>query len=284
MVWDIISARLTFFDPDGALVRTIPVEGLPTRYAPESPFPLPTLQRFVRDASGGLRSVALGSMAPPSDVDTPTPRIRTVEIPRFDPQGRFERVVVETPGSQWLQVPRRVPGPARAPTHNAPTTWVALDDDRSHVAVSTRFEVRSYDADGRLLQRTGYPRLERPFTPDEWERRRREVERIPTPRGATPNPERRSVVRDDRWRPDLHWPYAEIRTDAAGNIWLRGGPEPPRWLVLAPDGAARAVAEIGHGYHIQDIGHDHILVKRRNALHVPIVKVLPIVRVARSGS
>jgi len=92
--------------------------------------------------------------------------VRTHEHRLFDsdrPEGRFDGAVVETPGIQRILLPRDLPGPGVTRTPYAPTTWVALDDDRSHVAVSTRFEVRSYDAAGAGLSSSALASLRAPI-------------------------------------------------------------------------------------------------------------------------
>jgi hypothetical protein len=276
-VWDGLQRRITVFGPAGDVVRTIPVQGPPADPADTvSGGPATRISRISPAADGGFVSV-LESRSPFAvTVSEPTVHHRTTRIGRHAPDGRYLGAIVDAPGGTTVFAPPMEDmrtGVVMMPAGSL-RTLVATTPDRIHVAATDAFEVRSYDTDGRLLQRATYPRLERRYTAEEWEHERREALRSPRedlPAGIT------ELLWDPRWRPRIRDPFGQMRTDAAGNIWLRETLRSRRWLVLDPDGVARAVAEVPR-YVTLDIGEEYLLGLIRDELDVPHIHLLRILR------
>jgi hypothetical protein len=235
---------------------------------------------------GGWISVAVPNAAKPPELALPGTYAHPVTIFRHDDTGAIRDTLAQVPGETVLYVPT-APREFESIPIGAHQTVILDADARAHVAIrdsgfvvarSDRFEIRVHAADGALLRLIRYPRLERPYEDSEFQARREALLRAMEERQYAPEVRQvfTEVIKPEykpEWRPTV----SDLRIGRDGSLWVaewRGDPEEPaRWLVFAPDGRARAVAEIPRDLRPMEFGEDGLLAVRTDSMDVPFVGV-----------
>jgi hypothetical protein len=173
-------------------------------------------------------------------------------------------------------------------------TFVTAAGDRIYIGDDDRWEIDERDLDGRLLARFRMPREPRPLSGGQiTAERQRRIDAAREGLSGLPSELRARFLAGLSTRisaipaRETLPAFADLRLDAAGRLWVEEPRVDPagasRWIVLAPDGAVRAVAELPPGLDVLQIGRDFIVGRLKDALGVQRVAVYSLVREAASG-
>lgn len=173
--------------------------------------------------------------------------------------------------------------PDRSPGGSGPhpfgkTMSLAIGHDQVFLGDGKTYHIEVYDFQGSLL------------SPLEWDgpnrtigrkhRRAFEIERL-----ENTSADRAPAVR--RWLDNLpeleEFPaYDRLRTDSAGNLWVRYFPRPGEkttdWVVFAPDGTQLGQLSLPSTTSLLDIGSDYVLLLAKDELDVPTVHLHNLLR------
>lgn len=224
VVHDVGLRRRIWFHPGSGFLRDEPLElegGTVVGH-------LPTGERVIRQDEGLPRPLPAGVLQRGVAFRLQDPAGGAAEL------GRFDGIPLLVHGTGDGATPEVTP----LPFHAAPmaTPW-----NDGVVVVDGTPDLREYDRSGVLVRviRTGIPA--QPVTPA-WIR-----EFVRSRTGGIPDPAVRARIQEDLAAAPLPShvpPFADLRVDASGNLWLLatrlpGDPPVQRWWVVAPDGRTR---------------------------------------------
>lgn len=237
-VWDRQLRRITVFTPAGRFART---------FAPANidRMPMPTTYGAFDDGSlvvGQRRGVSEDG-------------IERLAVWTIRPDGTADSVG-EFPGNRRSGPSWPIYGWRTALTPADSTVWVGTNRD---------YRIVEYDLAGRPIRVVRWTGPDRTVTDDDWEAYFRGY----VARTRTPPEGEADLRRSLRDIPvaDIKPAYTELRTDAAGNLWVGDYTfpwqtyprEPTRWWVFAPDGRLIARATLPARFNPYEIGTDYVL-------------------------
>jgi len=157
----------------------------------------------------------------------------------------------------------------------------AIVGDRIYVGTGDGYEIRVLGLDGRLESLIRWTGPDLAFTDADLTRYRERRRAAATPES------RQSVERDLRdWLRPETWPaYDALVLDPAGDLWIedydRPDPDPgKRWTVLDSEGRLLGRVALPEGLRLTEIGRDHVVGVRRDALDVERVEVFRLAKPA----
>jgi hypothetical protein len=253
LVHDGFVQRLTVLSADGELIRTEMTGGTPGGVVGSV-----TGQRLV--ATSNTASVRLDS---PEGIVTNEVVVR-----------------VALPGSAEADTVARVAGPdlfvwnqsgrvgfTQVPFDARPT--VATGGDWIHIALGRIPEVRTFDAEGRLLRVVRIVRPADMLTRAEFDAY--VEERVARARDASEAAELRRQYAATPVRDALP-ANQRVLVDARDNVWVERFPrnpdDPPTWMILGTDGIARGTIVLPAGVRVLTIGEDRVVGLLRDAMDV----------------
>lgn len=260
--------RLTFFGPDGQVVRTLGVgqapEGVPTVAGPVR----------TRLSDGSL----VGWSTETERVGLPGPSVTTLRVFRLDGPVLFELAESEARATVVGGVIMSLPAP-----FGVSPDW-AVRDDRLYYGDGSRWGVTVLDAlQGRPVMNI---RLNRPLRPVTAEDRERFREGWLGPREGEARTEMAQEL-DRLIFPESMPAWDRLLVEPDGHLWLREylppwevaerGERP--WWVFAPDGVLAASVSVPASVDpVYEVGSDGLLARARDALDVERVQLIPVSR------
>lgn len=263
LVYDSRLARVTVYDPTGALARTV---ALPQQSAGTW-----LVGRFPDDSYVAYQGWD-SSMDPP-DIKTGTYR-RISTLVRYGADGAPLDTLGQFPWADaFVLVGSNSQLHAGAPF--SPLRAELIAGDRLFVGFPERYEIGVYSADGtlRMLVRKMVEPL--PVTPEDIkEYRRRSLEAATGDRGRRRTEELLAALE----YPSHHRAFGAVLVDAAGNLWVGDYAGPwnegaPRWSIFDPEGRWIGTVETPRRFGIREIGEDYVLGTSRDALGVEYVRL-----------
>lgn len=266
LAYDFFPARLSVFSPAGEFVRSIHVRDPGGRQV--------IVRGPLHDGSLLVASAPIWG-APetePGVVRDSVPYYRTdpsgavVDTLGWFPSGETFRFATED-GWRLTGVPF-----ARVPV-------VAVTDDGFHFGPAHDYEIRTYDAAGRLERIVRLPEQRRAVTGADVERFRTDRLERAEREGTRPSMER---LLSQLPYPDRLPPYDALHVDAAGHLWVadyRADPAAPQiWRVFSPAGSLLGAVELPPRFEPLQIGDDFILGRWTDALDIERIRLYPLER------
>jgi hypothetical protein len=261
VIWDPNNGRLTVFDSQGALARTVPM-----RSGQAFLFPEP----FGRASDGSL----IGRTGVPSNA---TGAIRG---PAYFVRYGADLVAIDTiatlpSGERYIQ-PCGM-GMCGYDPPFARSTSAAFHRDRLYVGTADTFEVAIFALDGRLIRSIRVQRALAPPSAADVARQRDAVLALAR------NPERRQEL--ERVYAGMKVPetvpaFRDLRVDRGGNLWVEEyrvlAGDPARWTVFDSTGRLLGSLATPRSLRIDEIGHDYLAGVFRDSLDVEHARVHPI--------
>ncbi len=262
MVANAGSYELRFFDAEGRFRRS---------------FRMPEADGFVvlEDVFADGSSVAAVSPGYRSDETATGVHRAEVRLLEPDPEGTVRRDLGVFPGDESYAL-SSAGSMIVGPLVFGASLDVAVSGDGVLVGITDEPDLRLLSAAGERRIALDVPAQR--TTGDEF---REEVERYLE---AFPPDARKIEARrfDDMPRLEVLPLFEDLRTDAAGRIWVRNqlGPGEPRrmWTVLDPSGEPIARMRTPDGAEILELGVEHVVVLTRDELDVERVEVRPLQR------
>jgi hypothetical protein len=158
--------------------------------------------------------------------------------------------------------------------------YEAMVGGRLIAATTDRFELRIYDAAGRLNRLIRSPARDRPVSRREWEA---VIEETIEDREGTPEA-RRAVLdlAEAAPMPETRPAYGRFVADSEGYLWIEpyrpAESETVPWLVVDPEGPILGSVELPRGFRPTDIGRDYVLGLARDETDVEHVRLLTLSR------
>ena len=267
--WDASARRLTAFDSDGRLGRTVTFDGV-----------------------GGVAAALLGGFGDGSVVIAPGEEIleimrrepgeyrRTMAYLRFTGDGAFIDTIATGPGAERV-ISRDDTSLSARDVLFGRDHHVALAEDRVYAGASDSYAIAVLGPDGALtrsIRRLIEPRvvarreLEQAVRRATDERARlaqRSAELMGGP-VAAPDP-------TDFVHRDSYPAFDRLLADSDGNLWVRAYPAPEAeshsWSVFDPDGRWLGDVQLRGGLEVYEIGHDHLLARWRDEFDVDHVRM-----------
>lgn len=266
---DAIEPRLTVFSTAGEYGRTLSIEPLEVG--------LPRLRGILHDTLGvwaatihersggvsrGVREQLLVALRPLAGGATTT-------IGQFPAAEKFNQVMPHGGIAGWNQPFSR-------------DAFTAVTDSLVWIGHSDRYEIRGYDASGRL---STVIRVDRPLTTVGDAERSRYFEHQLAE--LDPDDPRNPYVQVHRIIavPPTMPAFSAMIADADGNLWVKEyrvpwATGPAIWRIFAPNGEARAIAHLPDDLVVHEIGPEYILGMRRDELDVEYIQLYPLRRTA----
>lgn len=288
VLFDGRSARITFFDAAGDLLRTRSLERDVIGY-PDEAHLLPGGRLLLLDQGGGVQSEI---------ADDFTVRRPQRFALRLAPDGTAEDTVVAFAGDESAN--HRSTMPASGGLVRMAIMIVPLPFPRGGELVvapsgelvggpNDRFEIRWWNPEGRPTQIVRWPAADRPLTDDRVESRKREmraryegsIDDAETRRSFL---DRLDLVFEKVELPEVVPAFSELHLDDAGRLWVSaylpspGDGELTEWRVFSPEGRPLGTVETPPGLQILEIGRDRLLGVWKDELDVPYVREHRIVR------
>lgn len=271
LAWDSQEKRLTVFAPDGSLARTVKPRG------PDGAYP----RVFGTFADGSVLSTGGFSMKFTVGEQRDSVRYHRFgtdgsALPDIGRQAGMESFTMEM-GGVMLQESVLFGRDVR----------VRPAGDEVLVADNDRYEVRFVSPEGtprRIVRRSHDPVRVQPADVDAYfDLRENDLNLLPAEAGSVARI--RQKQREELPRRETFPAFSDLRTDAAGNLWVeqyaRPGDEQPRWDVFDPEGRWLGAVETPVGLKIHDIGPDWILGVQKDELDVEHVRMYPLRKPAR---
>lgn len=269
IVADAIQPRLTVFHTAGDYGRTISIAPLESG--------LPRLRGILHDTLGvwgvtiyersggvsrGVREQLLVALRPLGGGEA------TI-IGQFPASEKFNQIMPHGGIAAWNQPFSR-------------DAFTAVTDSLVWIGQSDRYEIRAYDATGRLSR---VVRVDRPLAAvGDAERSRYFEHELEELEPGDPRDQYVDVHRVIAAPPTMP-AYSAIVGDVAGNLWVReyrvpweNGPT--TWRIFAPNGEALALAYLPDDLVVHEIGHEYILGMSRDELDVEYINLYELTRSA----
>lgn len=261
LAYDFFPARLSVFGPGGELVRSLHVR------APDG------RQVIVRGAFADHS--LLVAAAPIWSAPGATTGVVRDSVPyyRADPSGAVVDTVGWFPSAETFRFASedgwRLTG---VPFARVPV--VAVTDDGFYFGRADDYEIRTYDAAGRLERIVRLPEQRRAVTGADVERFRTDRLERAEREGTRPSMER---LLSQLPYPDRLPPYDALHVDAAGHLWAadyRADPAAPRiWRVFSPTGALLGAVELPPRLEPLHIGDDFLLARWTDELGIESIRL-----------
>lgn len=257
--WDWGTKRVTIFDCEGRLVRSLNLAQLP---GVTYPSPVGVFDDGRLLVNNRIRP------------DLVAGRVTRAPVVSYlvDSNGELTSSVGEQPGTQifFVMIEER-PVAETLPFGRRPR--FALFKDRFYAGTSDTYEIRIYGEDGtqRRIIRLEYENRE--VTAQHIERYKQ------TEIAPVPDPWRQQL---EQWLAEAPIPetmpaYGPLMVDAEGNLWVRQylepGGEPTHWRVFDAEGQLVALAVAPGGFLPLEMGSDYVLGRWRDEMDVEYVRM-----------
>jgi hypothetical protein len=261
-VFDRRSLRITIFDDDGELIRSLNVAQLPG-----ITFPNPI--GLFDDGK-----VLVNSPTSPDQGSSATRIIRDpVTCHLVDSDGRLIGSVGDHPGMEYYRATLRGQS-VGMPLPFGKMPQFEVFKDRFFVGASDAYEIGIYGEDGTLRRLIRLDQENAKLAAEEIERyRRMRLERARTPEA------RQRVERElnDVPFPETMPAYGPIMADREGNLWVRQylppAGDPTHWRVFDAEGRLLALVETPGGFLPLEMGSDYVLGRWRDGMSVEYVRM-----------
>jgi hypothetical protein len=262
--YDYMAARLSFFAPGGAFVRSVTVEPVDGKLPPR---PL----GFFGDGR-----MLVTPLYNPNFASSPKPTRDTVPLAVYSAEGTQTASLGRVPGQETVTI---VGGDGanrmamRQPPPFALATSFAVNGSRLLVADPARYELVERRPDGavvRLIRRAGAREPVTQEDRDAYIERRRQGQNDP-----------RFRQMEERVMKSLTFPehkpfFTHVAMDAAGNAWVRRDDVPDAdtpWEVFDAEGRLLGTVITPAGLRVTQIGEDFVVGTWKDELEVPHVRV-----------
>jgi len=251
--------RVSFFDPNGAFVRSFNIA-----FPGAMPFPI---GRFADGAWLCNRGFTFRPRGTGAQVLRDTSSLLL-----FDPTGALRDSIGRFPGQEWYVVSQG--NAARAGSLPFGTNTVtAIADAGFYAGHSSRYAITRYTEAGtpEVIIRLAWTPA--PITGDDLVRYK--ADRMARATAGS----RQRMERDYQDMPFPHtFPaFVSFEVDPLGNLWVlapsRPGDTRGRWVVFGPDGGARGAVETPDGLWVREIGRDYVLGTWQDELDVQHVRL-----------
>lgn len=264
LVHDFWSARLTYFDPHGELLRTrslAEIVGEPaTRWGLGDIFEDGTLLVYENQLYPGA---------------APGRRRAQRSLVRVAPTGELIDTVLVLPDAEYFA---GGDGPT-AVLHGLRSGW-HLDGGRLYVAPGDEFRVDIHDTRGTLLRSLRRDYTRPPVAPQHVEAERER--RLAQARTAADTTRIEQALRDLRVAEHFPAHGRRILVNSDGSVWLEHYALPEatsrRWTVFGPDGEYLSEVHVPQNFRIMDIRGDRVLGVWTNEFDVPALRVYELAR------
>jgi len=281
VVLDTFQSRATVLAPDGQTARVVPLLPPTGTFPDGTPAPIPGIRPAMPAEGGGWITVAEPPNVLPPGLRPPVLAAMPIVVIRYNDAGSIADTLLVTRGVETLFTPAVGPQGEAGYQVMRPgvtlQTYIALRGDGFFVGESTQFVVNLHDGDGGIIRSIRYPRLDRPYEDEEFQRRRERA------MASARNDQHRAaleIMLDPVYKPAMRPSFTDLEVDESGKLWVREWSdvpdEPARWLVFDADGRAIAVAEIPRA--VLEVGSQRVVVLERDELDVQSVGVYPFVR------
>jgi hypothetical protein len=268
LVVDWRNRRISYFDPSGALARS-----LQPRFLGESGgFPM-----IVAPFEDGTVLTGVRTYFGPGEFATGLSRDQIVYV-RSDPDGALMDTLAVRPGGEMhgmAQEDRRIVG--GRPFGRNPQ-YAVFGNGFFHGS-SDSYEIEFIDNTGKLIRslRRPVPSME-VTSADIQAYKQEQIENAGDERQRQIN----QTLLDAVTFPDVFPAYSSFLTDAEGNLWIavyrRPGDDQPRWTVFGPDGRALGEVQTRERFRIFQIGADFVLGRWTDDLDVQHVLMFELLK------
>lgn len=267
--WDASARRLTVFDGNGRLGRTVTFDGV-----------------------GGISVTLRGVLGDGSVILTPGEEImelrsrepgeyrRTLVYLRFAGDGAFIDTIATGPGAERVAYREGTSFGARDILFGRDHHLV-LAEDRVYMGDSDTYAIAVLGPDGaptRSIRRLVEPRvvtrreLEQAVQQANDERMRLAIRMAELSGGTVAEPDPVDFVHRDTYPA-----FDRLLADSDGNLWVRAYPAPEAeshgWSVFDPDGRWLGDVQLPGGLEVYEIGHDHLLARWQDEFDVDHVRM-----------
>lgn len=247
---DPLAGRETVFSPDGDVLQLRRSPPPAARFADGTVVRLQGAWTVAGDATGYIRDPLDATWYAPDGSARQTVRFPGHENYRIAEGGRIYNI--EVPLARALRL--------------------AVHENRLFAGTGDEYAVDVYGADGKLQQRIRWHGPDRRLTADEFDAYAAAfLNAVPDENSRR---RRARVLAEAPFRDELP-AYAELRTDAAGNLWARSHARPgsrmASWSVFDPQGRWLCDAALPADLTVTEIGTDYVLGIWKDELDIPFV-------------
>lgn len=268
LVYDWRNRRISYFDPSGALARSVQLRLL----AESGGFPM-----IVEPFGDGTVLVGVRTFFGSGEVETGLSRDEIVYL-RTDPDGALMDTLAVRPGGEIHGIAQENLRIVGDPPFGRYPQYAVFGNGFFHGS-SDSYEIEFIDNTGELLRSVRRPVPNMEVTSADIEAFKQEqIEDAGDERQRQIN----QTLLDAVTFPDVFPAYSSFLVDANGNLWVavyrRPGDDQPRWTVFDPDGRALGEVRTPERFGIFQVGADFVLGRWTDDLDVQHVLMFQLIK------